>query len=286
MLAGLLLPALLARPGTFPVARRVTPGAGLLLRLGLASVALFAIAHASIFRLHVPSRYSMFSVRVILAVAAGATWVILADAAWRILRRRGAVAAPWRRELFAAGAAVLAALVLAPLFQKPAGDYTVGKETALYRFIARQPTDVVVASLSLAADDLPSFSRRSVLVSRQTAVPYQLGYYLPIRRRATELIGAEYAVDPRELRAFVRAYGVDFLVLDRWSFRPRYLTLDSWVRQYTPLVDELAARMEAGAKPALELLAERCTALATERTIVVDAQCILESSRDEEGGSR
>jgi hypothetical protein len=113
-------------------------------------------------------------------------------------------------------------------------------------------------------------------VSRLHAIPYQLGYYRPIRRRAADLIRAEYAEDPRALRAFIRAYGVDFILLDRWSFRPRYLTLDSWVRQYRPLVDNLAADMERGRRPALQGMAERCTALETERTIVVDARCLLE----------
>jgi hypothetical protein len=162
-----------------------------------------------------------------------------------------------------------------PLVQEPGGAYVVGEEPALYRFFQRQPPDVLVASLSPEADNVPIFSRRSVLVSRLHAVPYQLGYYRRIHSRVTDLLRAEYAEDPVELRAFVRAYGVDFILLDRWSFRPRYLLLDSWVRQYRPLVEELAGRMERGSKPALETLAEGCKALETERTIVVDATCLL-----------
>ncbi len=276
MLAGLLLPVLLAMPRRFPQASRVGPEAGLLVRLGLASLLLFAAAHALLFRLHLPSRYSIFSLPVMLAVAGGVTSVIVADALLRWLHAHGPLAGFFPRGIAAAGVAVLAAFLMAPVFQVPAGDYVVGGEPQVYRFFAQQPPDVLVASISPEAENIPTFSRRSVLVSRLHSIPYQLGYFRQIQRRATDLIRAEYAEDPRELRAFLRAYGVDFILLDRWSFRPRTLTLDSWVRQYRPLVDGLAARLEAGAKPALEIMAERCTVLGTERTLVVDARCLLE----------
>ena len=79
------------------------------------------------------------------------------------------------------------------------------------------------------------------------------------------------------LADFVRRYGVDYLVVDRWSFRPRSVTEDSWVRQYKPLVDEIARDLARGAKPALERLAPACTVLETERLVVVDAKCLLEA---------
>jgi hypothetical protein len=275
MLGGMLLPILTALPRAFPLAGRVTRDAGLLARLGLASLLLFAAAHALVFRLHLPSRYAMFSIRIVLAVAAGAVLVIVADVVGRRLRRGGRAFSVLRRGLAALGIVAVSGFLALPLVQEPGGAYIVGDEPALYRFFERQPPDALVASVSPEADNIPIFSRRSVLVSRLHAVPYQLGYYRRIHSRVTDLLRAEYAEDPAELRAFVRAYGVDFILLDRWSFRPRYLLLDSWVRQYRPLVEELAGRMERGSKPALETLAEGCKALETERTIVVDATCLL-----------
>jgi hypothetical protein len=50
------------------------------------------------------------------------------------------------------------------------------------------------------------------------------------------------------------------------------------VRQYRPLVEELASRMERGERPALEGMAERCAALETDKLILVDANCLLEPS--------
>lgn len=279
---GLLLPVLLAVrrafPGaasrTFPLVSRVTPTAGVLLRAGLASLLLFAAAHALLFELHLPSRYSRFSARVVLAAASAATWTILGDALLRRLPRRG----PGRMAVLLAAAAAATAFILTPFFQRPGGSYVAGESPALYRYLAAQPKDALVATLSPEADNLPTFARRSVTAGPLFAIPYQLGYYEPFRRRVLDLLRAEYAEDPRVLREYIRASGVDFILLDRWSFRPRWLLRDSWVRQYRPLVEELASRMERGERPALEGMAERCAALETEKLILVDANCLLEPS--------
>jgi hypothetical protein len=209
---------------------------------------------------------------VVLAVAGAATFAILADALVRRLPRGRIL----RSSLAVAAAAGGGAFVLAPFVRGPAGSYVAGEAPALYRFLEAQPKDALVASISPEADNLPAFARRSVLVAGLYAVPYQLGYYLPFRRRVLDLLRAEYAEDPRVLRDFVRANGVDFILLDRWSFRPRSLTLDSWVKQYRPLVGDLASNLGRGAHPALERMASRCTVLETEKLILVDATCLLE----------
>ncbi len=271
---GLLLPVLLAARRKFPLASHVTPAAGLLFRMALASLILFAAAHIFLFHLLLPNRYSRFSARVVFAAAGGTAWTIVGDAVLRRLPRRG----PARGALLLTAAVGVVVFLLTPFFQPPAGSYIVGQASALYRFLEQQPKNVLVASISPEADNIPNFARRSVLVGSAFALPYQLGYYRPFRHRVLDLLRAEYAEDPRVLREYIRANGVDFILLDRWSFRPRWLLQDSWVRQYRPLVEELAARMERGEKPALETLAERCSTLETEKLILVDAKCLLETS--------
>jgi hypothetical protein len=262
-----------------PLAGRVTPAAGLLLRAALVSILLFLVAHALLFHLHLPSRYSKYSGRVVLAVAGAVTWTIAGDALRRLLPRRGLV----RGGALLAAAAVVAAFVVEPFLQHPGGSYVVGEEPGLYRFLEAQPRDVLVASISPEADNIPTFARRSVLIGSVFAIPYQLGYYRPFRRRAEDLLRAQYAEDPRVLRAFIRSYGVDYFVVDRWVFRPRSVSLDSWVRQYRPLVGEIAARLARGSQPALERMTERCAVLETERLSVVDARCLLDEGRTASG---
>jgi hypothetical protein len=272
MEAGFLLPALLAFPRWFPLAKRVSPAAGLLARLSLASLALFAAAHALLFRLHLPSRYSMYSARVILSVAGGIVIVVAADAAWRAISRSGGRPA-LRRVL--AGLAALAVAVYAGAFflQEPGGYYFVGRYPAVYRFFAAQPASIRIATLSLEADNLPVYSRRSVLVGRLNALPYQLGYYRPVRERAVDLLRAEYAEDPAELAAFVRRYRPDFFLVETDAFQAGWVRR-AWVRQFHPLSDAIAARLERGGVPALARLLEPCARLEEGNLVVLDAACV------------
>jgi hypothetical protein len=193
MIAGLFLPALRAAPTWFPMAARVSPAAGILSRTSLAGRALFAGAHALLFRLHLPSRYTMFSLRVALAVAGGVACAIALDAVGRRLLREDR---PVRRGLVAAAVLGVAGFVLAPILRDPAGHYLEGRYPEVYRFLAAQSENARIASLSREVDNIPAFSGRSVLVGRLAAVPYQLGYYRPLRRKAIDLLAAEYGFVP------------------------------------------------------------------------------------------
>jgi hypothetical protein len=281
MRAGFLLPLLLAAPRLFPLASSVTPAAGLLGRLALASLGLFLSAHALLFRLHLPSRYSMYSMRVVLALAGGIALVIVADAVWRRIPRtrralRGALA----------GAAALGLAIYVAIFfvQEPAGYYLVGKYPAVYRFFAAQPVGARIATLSLEADNLPVFSRRSVLVGRLNAVPYQLGYYRPVRERALALLSAEYAEDPAELAAFVRRYRPDFFLVESDAFAAPWVR-QAWIRQFHPLSDQIVARLESGSVPALARALERCALLHERNLVVLGADCVAGAENESGRGA-
>ena len=69
----------------------------------------------------------------------------------------------------------------------PNTQYRVGTATTLYEFFQKQPKDIMIASLSLEADNLPTFAQRSVLVSREYAIPYHMGFYRPFRQRVIDL---------------------------------------------------------------------------------------------------
>jgi hypothetical protein len=270
MLSGLLLPALRRWPERFPAAARVTAAGGLLWRGALSGVGLFCLAHAMLFRLHLPSRYSMFSLRVVLAIAGGVCCAILFDAARRALatRARGLRAAA----LLALGLAATAFLV-APVLRGPAGHYIIGPYPEVYRFFANQPAGTQIASLSLESDNVPTFSGRSVLVSRLGAVPYQLGYYLPLRRGALDLLSAEYAEDPAELAAFVRRYRPDFFLVESDAFTKKWVK-EAWIYQFHPLSDAIVERLVRGSVPALARMLESCGVLHEKNLVVLPADCV------------
>ena len=78
--AGLVLPLLLRYPSPFPLAKKVSSGIRLFPQLILASLAMFFAAHALLFKLHLPSRYTQHSLRIVMVFAASLAVTILLDA--------------------------------------------------------------------------------------------------------------------------------------------------------------------------------------------------------------
>jgi hypothetical protein len=115
------------------------------------------------------------------------------------------------------------------------------------------------ASLAEEANNLPTFSKRSILVGREYANPYHVGYYRQISQRATDLIRAQYSQDLSEVKNFIRTYGVDFLLLDRAAFTPEYMANHRWVNHFQPTATEMLAKLEQGTIPALSSFMEHCS---------------------------
>ncbi len=273
MLGGFLLPLMLRRPARYPLASAVTD-VGLLGRLAVASIALFAAAQLALFKLHLPSRYSGLGVHVGLPVASG---LVLALALDRALRRMGRGSEPGRARRagagLALGAALGAALAVSPLLRRTEGNYVIGRSPAVYAFFAQQPKDVRIASLSLEANNIPSFSQRSVLVNRETLIPYHMGYFRQVRTRTIDLLRAEYTQDPRELAAFVGRYRPDFFLVDREAFTAAWVR-QAWISQFHPQSEEIARRLERGSIPALGRRLDRCAVLRERNLVVVQATCV------------
>lgn len=190
-----------------------------------------------------------------------------------------------RRFLALASTAVLAVALLAypSLVDKfPRNDYVVGKQPQLYQFFAEQPKDSLIASLVSEADNLPTFAKRSVLVSREYALPYEVGYYKQIHQRAIDLINSQYSPDLKQVKSFIQKYGVDFWLLDKKAFTPEYIANPSsqtstWIRQHQPAAKEALQRLKNGATPALTKVTKPCAAFETEKLIVVKTECIIKA---------
>ncbi|MDZ7344870.1 MAG: hypothetical protein ONA90_10205 [candidate division KSB1 bacterium] len=58
----------------------MTKNLSYLLQITVASLAMFFIAHLLLFRLHLPSRYTEHSLRIVTAIAAGITITLVIDA--------------------------------------------------------------------------------------------------------------------------------------------------------------------------------------------------------------
>jgi hypothetical protein len=274
---GLLLPFLAIFSRRFPLAKHLSANIVLLPQLLLTSVGLFVAAHALLFKLHRPSVYTSYTFKIAIALAAGIAIALLLDNILRWAKQPGKLSLP-RQSLALASVGIFgAATVLFPATwgNFPKTNYIFGRHPSLYEFLAEQPKDILIASLSEEADNLPTFARRSVLVSWEHSFPYQVGYYEIIRQRTIDLIRAQYSQDLDEVRNFINEYGVDFLLFDSGAFTSDYFSENDWFQQWEALAQETRQTLDAGTTPALAPLLERCAVVKSEDIFLLVSECIV-----------
>ncbi|HIK16491.1 MAG TPA: hypothetical protein IGS53_14580 [Leptolyngbyaceae cyanobacterium M33_DOE_097] len=301
LLLGLAFPFLARQPRRYPLVEKLGEGTGHLLRLLLTSLGLWGLAHLLLFRLHLPSRYTQYSLRILLAIAAGITLALL----WERLQRWGATRSPQRQKLkqvFVGLTCILflfyplAAIVKEsnPAFKgimQTLPNFKVGEYDKLYQFLAQQPKTGAIASLLEEADNIPTFAARSVFVAREYAIPYHLGYYNQFEAKTQALLAAQYSQDRELVRDFIQRNDIRWWVIDNHSFNPQLLKRDrrqNWLRFYQPTYSNLLQALEAGQQPVVLAASKACTVF--EQTIVktvddtsgestlkvLDANCIAE----------
>jgi hypothetical protein len=274
--AGLLFPLLLFLRSAFPLANQIQRQIWLLLQLFLASSAMFFAAHATIFKLYQPGRYTAYSLRfiVVLITAIALTLIIDGVGHWA---SKTATTFHFKNLVALITTAIIAvAVVLYPCLVKkfPTVGYVEGKMPGLYKFFEQQPKDILIASLAAETDYLPTFSQRSVLVAKEYAVPYQKGYYSRYRQRASDLIRAQYTPDRAVVQSFIDNYGVDFWMLDRNALTLDYVKDYGWIDDFDSTPQAMLS-LKQGKIPALASAMTSCAVFQNEIVVVLDASCIV-----------
>lgn len=272
---GLLLPILLCFPNRFPLIKQIPAGLGILAQVTISSLGLFFAAHAVLFKLHLPSRYTQHSLRVVMAMAAAIVLTILLDALFQWAMPQSHLGKKWLAPAVTLLTAALLLLYPLTLDNFPKTTYVKGTAAPLYRYIAQLPKDTMIASLSEEANNLPTFTQRSILVGSEYAVPYHWGYYRQFRDRVLELIQTQYSSDLTEVKALIQKYQITHWLLDRSAFEVPYVAEHRWLRQYQPATQTAVTQLEQGFVPALAQLAPTCAAFADDRFILLQAQCLL-----------
>lgn len=274
---GLLLPILLRYGDRFPLVRQINRSIVLLPQLLLASLVMFFAAHALLFKLYHPSRYTQHSLRIVVAIAAGIVLTILLDAAISAVHAK-------KHQLLTLGSAALigSAIIFYPNFALkhfPWTYYVVGKSPALYEFLQQQPKNSLIASLSDEADNLPTFAQRPILVGREYSIPNHLGYYNQVRQRILDLIQAQYSPDLIAVQNLIQKYGVDFWLLDQTAFTPEYLASNKWLRQFQPATAEAILQLQQNKTPAIAKQIDRCQVFSQNDFVLLKAECVIEPQK-------
>ncbi|MEB3278836.1 MAG: hypothetical protein VKK42_07910 [Lyngbya sp.] len=280
---GLFLPVLVKFTRRFPLIKQLKNSA-FFMQLLFASLSLFFLAHLLLFYLFLPNRYTSHSFYLLIAVSTGITLTVIIDALLRWVEQPSislAKNAKIFQNLLALGVTTIIAIavILYPSFLEKftSPNYKQPREATLYEFLSQQPKDTLIASLSPEADNIPSFAQRSVLISWEYSIPYQVGYHRQIRQRAMDLIDAQYSQNLQVLQNFIQTYNVDLILLDGNAFLPYYLTHNHWFRQWEFKAEEVEPILKSDTPPAvIATLVDLCSVYRTDTFIVVNANCILQ----------
>jgi hypothetical protein len=277
--AGFFLPLVWLRRWRSPVPALIRTRAIPMGLLAAAALALWGIGHLVAFRLYQPSRFTMHTAQIILAIGGALVTAVAIDA---LVRSRARLAPALA---VGVGASVAASLVLHPIvlarigFEFPSTSYNVGRAAGLYRFLASQPKDVVVASLSEHANDIPIFAKRRVLVASRFGLPWHQAYHSEFRERVRAVFDAQFSSRIEDVQEVIRRYGIDLWVLDGTAFRAADVRDSLWARDYpaeTALAVDRLTRSPGAALAGGEM---SCESYSDSMVVVLAAECLLQSGR-------
>lgn len=274
--AGLLLPLLLFWRSAFPLASRISSKIWLLLQLFLASLAMFFAAHATIFKLYQPGRYTAYSLRFIIVLVSAIALTLIIDGVCHWASKTETTFYLKNQVALITTATIAIAVILYPCLVEefPTVGYIEGKMPTLYKFFQQQPKDILIASISGEAENLPTFSQRSVLVAKKYAVPYQKGYFSGYLRRINDLIRAQYTPDRSVLQNFIKTYGITFWMLDRNALTLQYVNDYGWIDDFEATPEAMLS-LKQGKIPALAPAMTTCAVFQNEVVVVLNASCIV-----------
>ncbi|MEB3830904.1 hypothetical protein [Phormidium sp. CCY1219] len=288
VILGVTFPILMLFRSAFPLTEKIRPGIQVLGQLLLVSTGMFFAAHLLLFKLHLPNRYTEHSLRVLMPIVAAIAFTLIVDAIVQKVRRdRHPI---WGGTLFPFAFVLFVLMLIYPVLIRdfPDVDYKVGKVPPVYEFFAQQPKDTLIASITKDTDNLPYFSRRSIVASPSYVLGYHKAYYFELTQRAVDLFTAHYSPDLNQLQQFIQKYGVDFLLVERSAFTPVYIANSYWLEKFRhtetqPLfaaAEQAKATLATGTLPAIANFMDSCSALEHEGFVILKADCILNASSD------
>ncbi|MEH1841783.1 MAG: hypothetical protein V7L20_24305 [Nostoc sp.] len=209
---------------------------------------------------------------MVLAIAAAISIILILDATFRWSRENG-------KQFFILGTIIIlgAGLVFYPssfsLKVFPKTLYVEGKVTTLYNFLQKQPPNIVIASTSEEADNIPIFAQRTILVGKEYALPFHTKYYAQFSKRMIDLLNAQYTEDINQVKDFIQKYHVTFWLLERSAFHSEYITKNTWLQQYQPAAQQANANLQK-ALPVLATLMNSCAVFETDNLVLLKTECI------------
>jgi hypothetical protein len=267
-----------------PLSQLATQNIQLLWQVLIASLGLFSLAHILLFKLYFPSRYTYHSLRFLMPMAAAIVLTTCFITGWNWFKRKRVVRA-WfslqKRICVGLVTSFAIASLLIPaipfIFLQPQ-LWMVGQYPRIYQFLSNQPPNILVASLTEEANNLPAFSHRSILIGGEFAFAYHSNYYDQFKQRSIDVIRAQYSSDLTEVQHVISKYGIDFFMIEDDFFQPGSLLSKRWLvnSSFQSTVLDTVTQLRQGRTPALKKLRRQCAVLSEKEFLIINASCILD----------
>ena len=277
--SGLALPWLLNKK--LPITKLLTNKINILTQVIIASLLMFILAHILLPKLHLPSRYTYHTIQFVLAITAGIVLTIWLDLAQRWLNNKQHLNLLAKTKIALVTLFTLTVIIIPAIpyvFINWFQDWRVGTATEIYQYLAQQPKDILVASLSIEVNNIPAFSQRSILVGDEFALAYHPAYYNQIKQRTVDLLQAQYSPDLKDIQSFIQQYNIDYLLLDRNAFTAQYLLAKNWLinSSWKEQTQKAIAQLKSKYSPALREINPSCSVISTQTLDLLESSCILE----------
>lgn len=275
--SGLALPWFLNKSA--PTIKLITPKINILWQVIIASLLMFVTAHLLLLKIHLPSRYTYHTLRFTIAIASAIVITVLLDIARNWLRDKKKFKL---REKIAITLVTLFTINVIVFPMIPyilftwCHNWRIGESSVIDQYLARQPKDIMIASLSIDANNIPAFSQRSILVGEEFAFAYHPYYYQEIQQRATDLIEAQYSTDKETLISFINKYSIDFILLDKTAFTPEYLQTKNWLvySSWQNTTKNAINKLKEQKFWLLPTFSKTCAVVSTPQADLLDTKCI------------
>jgi len=227
--------------------------------LAATSIALFVLAHMTLFLMYFPNRFVRYTLPVFYLLFLSSLLPSVVDSLRKMKwMSRIYHSLPERRQCrvfaFVSGIVLLSFFGEATLKIKSAltAPSRFPDMEAAYRFLETLPKETLVAAHPDDADDVPLRARRSVLASRETSLPYHLGYYNKMRERIQAMLIACYADNWSDVDTLYYHFGVDVFIVSKRRYKqgvPPYTGL-----YYEPFDSSIQRRFVHGLRHGFVLL--------------------------------
>jgi hypothetical protein len=239
----------------------LAPAAALVCQVIVGSLLLFLAAHLLLFRLYLPARFVAWTIPLALAIAGGIGIAALTE---------------WLAGVGRRGLPLVAILLVGGLVLYPAhfdGNFVRDRTPEVSAYLRTLPPETVVLAPPIEADSIPAFSGRRVVMNREYALAYQLGFYREVERRVRDGIAAYYAESPREIVELADRLGVGAVVVDPAAF-DRSAAAEVWAGSFEPYTSLVLDRLQGRRRFGLLDERRRCSAMSEGELTVMLITCL------------